>query len=455
MSDFLIYIAEVSILMSIFYLFYRYLYFKLVYFEWSRYFFLVALVISIIIPFMPEVLKMGTIFHPNEISDGAKINLESNYYISIDRKIEEENYFDATIFAYVFFTVWISGFIVKTVLFVKRLLSIIKLISKSKKIKIGKYKIITLASANSAFSFFYYIFINEQLYDTNGTKLLSEEQLNQIIEHEKLHALQLHTIDNLIFELYEAVFWFNPVSRKISDSIKEIHEFIVDIKLTKNKNKPDYSRLIVKLASKLPIFSAVSSFSKDEILNRVKIISNPESHRIRKKRFIASIPVLAVVIFAFMLIVSSVNAETGLFDKNKKKFCRPLKKGTYIVLTPFFINKKVYDKSNPKSQKMYKISHPEITYRVKTKSAVYAIADGKVVGIDTAIDMGLKSLRLTLKIDNRYKAVYKNLFKINAKINEAVNKDTKIAETGAEQLYPTISLMLLKDTKPINPKYCY
>ena len=448
MTDFLIYIAEVSVLMSIFYLFYRYLYFKLVYFEWSRYFFLTALTISLTVPILPEIFDMGTIFHPYEISNGAKVDLESNYYIFIDKKIEEENYFDSTPFAYIFFVVWSVGFVFKLFIFIKKLISILLLIKKGKKQHIGKIRVIVCDTDNQAFSFFNYIFVNNDFFNLN------ENEKKQILIHEKLHSRQLHSLDNLLFEIYEAVFWFNPVSRKISDSIKEIHEFIVDIRLTKNKNKPDYSRLILKLVSKKSYFSTVSSFSKDEIINRIKLISNPESNKIRKRRFWLSLPVLSTVIFAFLLIITSVNAEAGLFDNEKAQFTRPLKKGTYIVSTPFFVNKKVYDKTK-NTNTMYVISHPEITYRVKSRSAVLAIANGKIAKIDTVNDFGLKTYRITINLKNGYKAVYKSLYKIFVKKNVIVKINDKIAETGFAKLYPTISLILLKNGKPVNPKYCY
>jgi len=448
MTDFLIYIAEVSVLMSVFYLFYRYLYFKLVYFEWSRYFFLGALFLSLSIPLLPEIFDMGIIFHPYEISDGTKVDLESNYYICIDKKIKEENYFDSTPFAYIFFIVWFVGFVFKLLTFTKKIVSIILLIKKSKKQLAGKTQVIVCDTDNQAFSFFNYIFVNNDFFN------LSENEKNQILIHEKLHSRQLHSLDNLLFEIYEAVFWFNPVSRKISDSIKEIHEFIVDIRLTKNKNKPDYSRLILKLVSKKSYFSTVSGFSKDEIVNRIKLISNPESNKVRKRRFWLSLPVLSTVIFAFLLIITSVNAEAGLFDNEKAQFTRPLNKGTYIVSTPFFVNKKVYDKIK-NTNVMYVISHPEITYRVKSRSAVLAIADGKVAKIEIVNDYGLKTYRLTLILKNGYSAVYKNLYKVFVKKNDTLKVEDKIAETGFAELYPTISLILLKNGKPVNPKYCY
>ena len=54
----------------------------------------------------------------------------------------------------------------------------------------------------------------------------SEEDLADIIAHEKVHIRDFHWVDLLIAELLTVVFWFNPTCARIN-SLKKTSFFIV------------------------------------------------------------------------------------------------------------------------------------------------------------------------------------------------------------------------------------
>ena len=71
-------------------------------------------------------------------------------------------------------------------------------------IKDGRYRIIELEADKAPYSFLNCIFINPTKYDW--------ETYDQIIQHEKIHIAQAHSIDMILAELLVVVQWFNPAA---------------------------------------------------------------------------------------------------------------------------------------------------------------------------------------------------------------------------------------------------
>src|SRR3970040_11498 len=65
------------------------------------------------------------------------------------------------------------------------------------------FKFIDVTENVSPFSYFNSIVYNSSLY--------SDTELENILEHEKVHSAQNHTTDVLISRLFCIVFWFNPL----------------------------------------------------------------------------------------------------------------------------------------------------------------------------------------------------------------------------------------------------
>ncbi len=441
MQNFLIYILEVSILTSIFFLFYRYLYFKLAYFVWSRYFFYLILFVSIIIPLLPEIFnadilkyKIESIIRVSETGNNTFINIENSFLNN------EKSFLDNIKITEILFIVWLSGFVRYTFIILKSIFAIIKIKSKGEIIKDGDFNIIKTSTNSPAFSFFNDIFVNKDF------EKLNDAEKNQITTHEKIHAKQKHTIDNIIFEIFRAVFWFNPISRLISANIKIIHEFIVDNKITGNKNVPDYSKLIIKLATHQSHGITISSFSKEEITNRIKLITFPETEKIRKKRFAISIPVLLITILTTWIISSTINTYAINKQENQNKFHLPFEKGTFKIISPYFENRKF---------KNLKISHKETSYELKSFSNIFSVEAGKITNIEEKDIFGLKEITITEKLKDGYTIKYKGLYKTTVMKGDKIGKAKIIGQSGDIRLYPKIDIELLKDAKTIDPENFY
>src|SRR5688572_5198754 len=87
-------------------------------------------------------------------------------------------------------------------------------------IKDGKFRIVELSGDKAPCSFGNNIFINPEKYDW--------DTYNQILQHEKVHIRQGHTMDILIAELVLIFQWFNPFAWLYRREVESNLEFLTD-----------------------------------------------------------------------------------------------------------------------------------------------------------------------------------------------------------------------------------
>ena len=204
----------------------------------------------------------------------------------------------------------------------------------------------------------------------------------------------------------------------------------------------------------------MSSFSSEEIKNRIKLISFPESQKIRKRRFAISIPVLIASIFAAWVIISSVNIYA--YDKKETEmlFKKPFDKGTYKLISPFFENMspaEIYTgkESNIDINSEVKISHKETSYEVKSFNNVYAIEDGIVSHIKEEDVFGLKELTVVINLKTGHIVKYKGIYKLIINTGDSIRRGEIIGITGDIRLYPSVDIEISKNKISINPEDYY
>ncbi len=137
------------------------------------------------------------------------------------------------------------------------------------------------------FSFFNRIFINTEL-------IQSKNEMDMIIEHEKVHVKQMHSIDILLFEILKIFLWFNPFIWLIKNLAVENHEYLADKGMLKTTTINIYDYFNELLQSTLFNYniSIVNNFNNSLLKKRIKMITKQNFKRI--ERFI---PLLIIPIF--------------------------------------------------------------------------------------------------------------------------------------------------------------
>jgi hypothetical protein len=155
------------------------------------------------------------------------------------------------------------------------------------------YLILTRASG-TPFSFFRYIFWNEEID-------LRTETGKQILQHELTHVQQKHSIDKIFMQVVLVAGWFNPFFWLIRKEMEMIHEFIADKKAIENGDTASLAQMLLTAAYPQQRFAMTNPFFFSPIRRRLKMLTNNRDPRFTYIRRLVVLPLLAMVtiLFAF------------------------------------------------------------------------------------------------------------------------------------------------------------
>ncbi len=431
--------VESAFCMSILLLFYRYLYFKMAYFEWSRVYLILSVVLSLIMPALPipEIMlpsheELQFIFRDAYLMQ----YVPSRTYIS-DSTLNMVLYF--------LFAAWILTVLVKSVIFIMGLVKISKLKTENYERSTEGFILHNNSKQTpSTFSFFKHIFLGSDFYKAN-----SEDQ-QYIINHEKTHIRLMHSIDRLFFEIYRIFFVFNPLTKMLIISLKEVHEFSVDKNITDNKFNNSYALLLVKMASDNLLFPEASKFSQKESLkHRLYLIANPQPNYIRKRLFYTSLPVLVITIVALQFVFLSINAQINPAGGGVHP---PIAEKDWNAKIPYFDMKNADRIFNLKSNQNVYVSHKQISYKTNGKSNIFASLAGRVSSVDSVNIQGLTEINIQIESSQGYSMIYEKLAETSITKGQEVEQGQIIGQTGDSALYPIFTFKLKKEGKYIDPE---
>ncbi len=183
-----------------------------------------------------------------------------------------------------------------SVIFLLRLLlqtfSLIRLIFKNKIKTQNGFRIIENEKYDLPFSFFNLVFINPKFY--------AQEDLPEILAHEKVHIRENHWFDLLFIELLTVIFWFNPFIWLFERSIKQNHEYLADKGvLAQGHAVARYQALLVNQLMGMQVIGITNNLNFAVNKNRLKMMTKKKTSRILGIKFLWAMPVLALLLFAF------------------------------------------------------------------------------------------------------------------------------------------------------------
>jgi murein DD-endopeptidase MepM/ murein hydrolase activator NlpD len=442
----LIYLIEAATAFGIMYAFYQNVFFQTTHFEWNRAYFYFAVFISLAIPLIsfPFKIDFTSSVRPDYILNpltGENLIIyreHTGIFSKISHWLNSGSYLNIKNILYI---IYFSGVLRFLYLFVRNQLEIYHLVKRSKTINHKKWIQVIIDENETAFSYFRYIFTG------NNYEQLSIEEQKNVIEHEKIHAFELHSLDILLYELYEIIFWFNPFVRKAKKTLKDLHEYIVDIRITQSASKYRYADLLIKLSTGKPKTKLANLFSRNPLKDRIRLLAFPEGEQLKKFRFITGIPVIVFILITYSFIISNFNQATNnLQITGKTAFSSPVDYGTEII-SGYFENKEL------KSDDNYKIiaAHREITYATESYQQIKSCGDGEVADIKQEDDWGLMVVEITIIHNKKFSSKYKGLWKAKVAKGEKVKAEQLIGLMGDKRLYESFSFQLLQNGKPVNP----
>jgi len=218
MTSFVNYLLESGISLSLFALVYILFLRKETFFSINRWFLLISIAFSAILPLLhiPFYTAQATML--GEVTVTPYINMLSTVTIySTEISSHTERFvLSYSLIGYIYL-------IGAMLLFGKLLFQIYqinRLIAHNRVITDSKFKLVVLNRTISPFSFLNYIFVPHHLQTIPGWE--------KMLEHEKQHIRQGHTFDVLALEVMAVVQWFNPFFWMFRRALRETPRFLAD-----------------------------------------------------------------------------------------------------------------------------------------------------------------------------------------------------------------------------------
>lgn len=221
-QSFLVYILLSSGCLSVAYLFYKALLEKKTRLQTIRFYFLIAVVLSLLAPFSPWSIRQPV----SAITSGNTMNYSAQ--VKATGTIEDDASSNQTRLAVkkewsiipLLCKIYLSVTLFFMLRIIRGLIAILGCYRKATKERQGNLQLVWNHQYKGAFSFFHLIFLNK--------KYLPGDDLNKVLAHEKAHALQYHSVDLLLMQMLAAFMWFNPLIWAMRNAVQLVHEYLAD-----------------------------------------------------------------------------------------------------------------------------------------------------------------------------------------------------------------------------------
>ena len=300
----LIYILKSSACLGIFYLFYKLILENENMHVFKRFYLLSGLALSFIIPLI-TIRTFG---------EAGQRNIPELFITN--SQTQSEYAFFEEILPMVLWCVYYIGIGVFSVRFCKNLASIILCIKNNPKQSSTYYTNILLQKHIIPHTFLKYIFVNK-------TDFESQKIPKEVLLHEQTHAIQRHSLDLLFVEVFQIIFWFNPLLYFIKKSIKLNHEFLADQAVLYNGvTTSKYQKMLLLFSTKNTTYHFTNAFNYAIIKKRFTIMTTKTSNKTAWFKSALLLPLLAILIFSFStkeVVLEHTDATTTEFQQGATK----------------------------------------------------------------------------------------------------------------------------------------
>lgn len=180
--------------------------------------------------------------------------------------------------------------------FLKNLYLILHRIHINPKYKFNRITHVLMQNRVIPHTFFHYIFLNKQRFETNQIP-------KEVLLHEETHAKQKHSVDILLIELIQVLFWFNPLVYLTKKAIKLNHEFLADREvLTHGIPSNTYQKILLGFSSNpysSPSVELANAINYSSIKKRFTVMKTKTSKKAIVLRSVFVPPLLAIMLYAF------------------------------------------------------------------------------------------------------------------------------------------------------------
>lgn len=429
MEPFFIHLLKSSSILLLFLLSYYLFLRKETFFNGNRLFLISGLIIAIVLPFI-TITKTILV---------APAPLVQNDLYMIEEVVANANSTASFNWTSLVLTIYLLGVLYFAVKLLIQLSTIKKIKKTSDIIEDDNFYHVKTKKQISPFSFFKHIFYFPKQFEG--------KELRTIIEHEKVHARELHSIDILLTEILFIILWFNPIIWFYRIIIKQNLEFLADAKTCAlDQDKKNYQYLMLKQALGNHNISIANPFYNSIIKKRIVMLNQNQSKSINRLKLLLVLPFLGLFLFGFntkeVLKFSEPThaAETHLAEE-LPEFISPLKQEDIERVTFGF------GETNTAIGVKF---HNGIDLVGRAGKNVMASADGIV---KKATENEENGNYVVIEHSEGYSTKYMHLRDRNVTPGEKVSSGKTIGHVGntGKSTGPHLHFEILKKDKPVNP----
>lgn len=295
MNEFIIYVLKSVLALGLFALVYRLVFINEGNFINRRIYLLFSVNLAMILPFF-------TFYFPaiNNGIPGVVLD-EITVYSNGIRLIRETSVFPVVKVLKLLYLI-ITGLLVFRLLF-----HMTGILIKTKKVIADEnegIKLYLLKDKNISYSFFRNVFIGQTS---------DQQEQERILEHEKIHAKQLHSVDVIYTEFLAAIFWFNPLIWWFRNELKNVHEYLADQgALEKGFDRKLYQITLLEHLIGSASISITNNFNYSLIKNRIAMMNKEKKGKKNTWKVFLILPVSIMIAFAFACTEKSPSVTTDV-----------------------------------------------------------------------------------------------------------------------------------------------
>lgn len=291
-----IYLIKSAACLALLMLFYKILLEKENMHVFKRYYLLLAIPFSTAIP---------SIIFTKYIEASSTISEQDGELLSSSVPVEEV----VNWIPHILWGLYLIGLIFFGIKFILNLEDLLYKIKKNPKIENEGTTNVLLEEDLPPHTFWSYIFLNRQKYQ-------KREIPEEVFEHEQAHARQKHSLDVLLVEFFQVIFWFYPVMYVLKKAVKLNHEFLADqAVLKKGIERSRYQQTLLLFSSKGLHSNLVNPISYSSIRKRFIVMKAKKSKKAILIRAFLLGPLLLALLYSFSTTktvqVPSQNSEVS------------------------------------------------------------------------------------------------------------------------------------------------
>lgn len=300
------YLLKSSVILGILFLIYKILLENTSLHHLKRFYLLLITILCLLIPLITFTTYIEVPVWETTPSESYYINNNSNHTPIVPET--PINYLFITLVS-----IYCLGVTILSFRFLKNLYAIHEKIIKNTHFIKDKIHYVLLKKPVVPHSFLNNIFINKTAFKTHKIP-------QEVLLHEETHVKQKHSWDILFIEIFQIVFWFNPLVYFIKKSIQLNHEFLADqAVLQKGFSQSYYQKMVLDFSSTSSVPAMVHPINYSSIKKRFQVMKTKTSKkRIGLITFIL-LSLLCTLVYAFSskkeVITPLQNVENTLKNK--------------------------------------------------------------------------------------------------------------------------------------------